>query len=149
LLKTIGKAIVLGKFENHFALVSSIDEEENTMITINRDEDCRMWYYILRMVGTENPVAGEIKRALRAYNNRPSPTVRIIKEYDCDGYVSLEEFPAHIKSRDAARKYFQQNMRRICSNHQCDCTGEAFTVWHKIIVRGGKYMVYHRIAFDI
>lgn len=119
------------------------------MVIINKDEDCRMWYYILRMAGVENPATGEIKRALRDFNNKPSSTVRIIKEYGCDGYVSLEEFPAHIKNRDAARKYFQQNIRRICRSHQCDCTGQAFTVWHKIIMRNGKYMVYHRVAFDV
>lgn len=121
------------------------------MIIVNTEEDFRMLYSILHTCDLEESLTIKIKRALRKYiNNLATDTRRIIKDYgDSSGYISLEEFPAHIKSMDVARKYFHNNMRIAYRYSQYDCTGQAFTVWDKIFVRNEKYMVYHRVAFDV
>lgn len=30
-----------------------------------------------------------------------------------------------------------------------DCTGQAFTSWYKVFVRGGRFWAYHRVSVDV
>ena len=62
-----------------------------------------------------------------------------------DGYIELYELP-DVTDPEA---YFDENERLIATPSQYDCTGQAFTMWHKIIKRRGRNMVYHRVAFDV
>lgn len=74
---------------------------------------------------------------------------RIIKEYGVDGHVVLQEFPNDVSTETEAEKYFKDTWYRACRPSMYDCTGQAFTSWYKIFQRRGKWIVYHKVNFDV
>ena len=72
---------------------------------------------------------------------------RIIKEYGIDGYVYREVLNA--TNIDDAETEFRCNHRREYVPSPYDCTGQAFTEWHRIFRINGKYVLYHSVGFDV
>lgn len=94
-----------------------------------------------------NETIKEIKRNIRAYQRDKAAEREqvIVKDYGMDGFITLYQLP-DVSDPEA---YFEENERITCRPSAYDCTGQAFTSWHKIIKRRGHNMVYHRIAFDV
>lgn len=132
---------------------------------IRNDNDLRTAYYMVRTMadtiaqatGLDRKSAAEminagkwlkgIKRDIRAYQHEQDAQVTrsIVKDYGMDGYIELFELP-DVSDPEA---YFEENERLVCAPSQYDCTGQVFTMWHKIFKRRGRYMVYHRVAIDV
>lgn len=74
---------------------------------------------------------------------------RIIKDYGIDGFVELVCLPEVISSKESADEFFEEFMRMECEPSMYDCTGQAFTNWHKTVKRRGNYWVYHSVSFDV
>lgn len=93
-----------------------------------------------------------LKRAIRAYNNRPAPDARVVKYYSCgDGYVELYRFPAELADAtyDEVAEWFNDNKRLHGGGGQYDCTGEPFTEWRHIFRRKDGWYAYHSVGIDV
>lgn len=91
-----------------------------------------------------------LKRRIRKLNKEAVDYLdgnRIIKEYGIDGYVYREVLKA--TSMEKAEDEFEDYHRRTYIPSIYDCTGQAFTEWHKIFVIRGKYVLYHSVGFDV
>lgn len=73
----------------------------------------------------------------------------VVKQFGIDGYIELIELPDTIKTADEAERYFMENEYVPAPNSAYDCTGRLFSGFHKIFLRRGRYMAYHRICFDV
>ena len=93
-----------------------------------------------------NDTIKDIKRRIRAYNHDTEANKRtLVKDYGVDGYIELFEMP----DVSDAEGWFNDMERLTCRPSMYDCTGQAFTQWHKIFRRNGKLMCYHRVAYDV
>ncbi len=88
------------------------------------------------------------KRLIREFVKRTSDR-RIVKSYGCDGYVELVKLPNHLKTKEDANKYFDEEERIVCPPSAYDCTGRAFTCWFKIFKRRDNFYAYHSIGYDV
>ena len=123
------------------------------MYEIRDKRDLKIAYAILldlkdrESVNEERMIA--LKRNIRAYNKKQlEPRPICIYEDNYGYYTLLEQFPNFIDNEDDAEEYFDACMRLECTPSQYDCTGQHFTVGHKIFWRRGKLYVYHHIAVD-
>lgn len=127
---------------------------------IANERDFRCGYEILQFLNEHTSEVGdatgrraehivELKRSLRAFAHRPVSESRIVSDEGIDGYVALVVLPETVRSIEAAEDYFEDNMRLVCRPSQYDCTGEAFTNWHKVVSRRGRFWVYHSVSFDL
>ena len=90
------------------------------------------------------------KREIRDYYKRETETTEIlVKDYGIDGHLILFELPSYLTSKEEAEEYFNYNEKMVCTPSAYDCTGQAFTDWHKIVERQGKLWAYHSISFDV
>ncbi len=97
--------------------------------------------------GTEKAkeMVQKTKRLIREYNNRVNDR-HIVKDYGMDGYLELIEFPDGLVDPEA---YFEENEQLSLMHSAYDCTGQAFSGWHKIFKRNGKTICYHRVCCDV
>ena len=86
-----------------------------------------------------------LKADIRAYHHRAENTHRLVKDYGVDGYVELFTMP-EVTDPEA---WFDENERLVCKPSPYDCTGQAFTEWHKIFRRNGQLMCYHGVGYDV
>jgi hypothetical protein len=87
----------------------------------------------------------ELKRSIRAYQHDTEANKRtLVKDEGMDGYIELFEMP----DVSDAEGWFNDVERLEYVPSQYDCTGQAFTIWHKIFRRNGKLMCYHRVGYD-
>ena len=96
-------------------------------------------------------LAATVKMEIRAYNNRPAPASRIVKDDGIDGYVELVRLPEeldHANKVDAA-DWFRAN--RYCEFYPTayDCSGQRFTNWYKLHRRCGHWFAYHSVCIDV
>lgn len=92
----------------------------------------------------------DIKASIREYRDRnANPDMKVIKDYGIDGVVLLVQLPEYVKSQEDAEDYFDSKLYIPMVYSAYDCTGRAFTGWYKVFKRRGRYMVYHRIAYDV
>lgn len=89
----------------------------------------------------------DIKRSIRAYQHEQAEEreVTVVKDYGVDGFVIRFEMP-DVSDPEA---WFDDNERLVCRPSMYDCTGQAFTIWHKICRLNGKLTCYHRVGFDV
>ena len=90
----------------------------------------------------------DIKREIRKYTNAPKRDRRFL-DGDVDAYTVLIEFPAKIKTKEQAEQHFMDMEYRECRPSAYDCTGQAFTAWHKLVNRRNRWYCYHRVCFDV
>lgn len=96
-------------------------------------------------------LAATIKREIRAYNNRPAPAARIIKDGGIDGYVELVRLPEeldHANKVDAA-DWFLANRYLEYFPTPYDCSGQKFTSRFKLFRRRGHWFAYHSVCIDV
>ena len=91
----------------------------------------------------------DLKKEIRAYNNRPANPERIIRDYGIDGFISLFPLPTYLESVEDATEYFEECEYIHCPASVYDCTGHAFTSWYKIFSRNGQFWAYHSVGFDV
>lgn len=96
-------------------------------------------------------LAATVKREIRAYNNRPAPAARIVKDDGIDGYIELVQLPNELDkaSKDDAAEWFLAN--RYCEFYPTayDCSGQRFTNWYKLHRRCGHWLAYHSVCIDV
>lgn len=73
---------------------------------------------------------------------------RIAWTYGIDGYVELITFPDGYTLMET-ESLFKRHFKIDYYPTYYDCTGQAFTVWHKTFQRNGRYCIYHSVAFDV
>ena len=126
------------------------------MTVIRNDNDLRLAYEALHLVEkyvvdyNEKVVAKvkETKKAIRQYRDRPDQGARVL-ESDFDSMTALIPLPEDIDDMEDAEYYFDHYLYRECAPSMYDCTGQIFTVWHRIIKRNGRFWCYHRTAMDV
>ena len=91
-----------------------------------------------------------LKQSIRIYfRNQSRKPERRVFDADYNGAMYLIELPEEIKTEEIAEAWFEANEHRECVPSQYDCTGQAFTAWHKLVKRRGRWWCYHRICFDV
>lgn len=89
-----------------------------------------------------------LKLAIREFEKRNRES-KIVSDCGIDGYVELVELPYYITDVEDAEEYFRENIYIEPYRSMYDCTGKPFTAWYRLFRRHGKYMAYHRVAFDV
>ena len=91
----------------------------------------------------------EKKRELRKMLKRPAQNNRkIVKNYGIDGFIELIHLPKHLSSKEAAKRWFEENEFIESPRSAYDCTGKLFTCWFRIFKRGDEFIAYHRVCTD-
>lgn len=92
-----------------------------------------------------------IKKEIRAYNNRPAPDSRIVEERGIDGYIELVQLPNELDkaSKADAAEWFRGNRYYEFYPTAYDCSGQRFTNWYKLHRRCGHWFAYHSVSFDV
>lgn len=92
-----------------------------------------------------------IKKEIRAYNNRPAPDSRIVEERGIDGYIELVQLPNELDkvSKTDAAERFRENRYYEFYPTAYDCSGQRFTNWYKLHRRCGHWFAYHSVSFDV
>lgn len=127
-----------------------------------KERNIREAYDLLKFMTSDPAVAekkgktaiyvADLKRAIRAYTNRPAPDARVIKYYSYgDGYVELYRFPAELADAtyDEVVEWFNDNKRLCGGGGQYDCTGEKFTEWRHIFKRRDGWYAYHSVGINV
>ena len=115
--------------------------------------DLRTAYFLLKIVveGSENVSTAlmiSLKCSIRAYTNRPTGGVWIVKDDGIDGYTELREMP-RFDSMEEADDWFKRCYYMEAAPSAYDCTGQHFTVWYKLFRRRGRWWAYHRVGVDV
>lgn len=92
-------------------------------------------------------IAG-MKREIREYVNRSSDR-RLVKDEGIDGGVFLIRCPDEVTDESLAEEWFENCERIVPRWYPWDCTGQAFTNWHKVVKRRGRWWCYHSISRDV
>lgn len=99
----------------------------------------------------------ELKREIRRWANRDTREDvglgflverRIVKDEGMEGFVELLSIPEVFDTKEDAEEFFNNFIQRECRPSMYDCTGQAFTCWHRIFRRHGQFWCYHRVGFD-
>lgn len=93
----------------------------------------------------------DVKREIRAYNNRPAPDSRIVEERGIDGYIELVQLPNELDKagKADADEWFRWNRYYEYYPTAYDCSGQRFTNWYKLHRRCGHWFAYHSVSFDV
>lgn len=91
-----------------------------------------------------------IKKEIRAYNNRPVSNVRIISA-DYDGRLELVQLPDKLDEAHEmdATNWFLNHHYLKSYNSPYDRTGREFTNWFYLFRRRGHWFAYHSVSFDV
>ena len=101
----------------------------------------------------------KLKRELRRWAHRDTRVKnvgmgfmvesRIVKDYGIDGFIALLALPEVIDTEEDAQEFFKDFIRIDYRPSMYDCTGQAFTSWHKLFKRNGRFYVYHSVGMDV
>ena len=121
------------------------------MFNINSYTDLKVAYEILGIAYERgmSQKAADLKHEMRKFSSRPVSERRIIQDDGIDGYTELLPLPEYIETMDEAVSYFEDYEYRPYYPSAYDCTGQAFTSWYKVFVRGGRFWAYHRVSVDV
>ena len=121
------------------------------MLKINSYTDLNVAYEFLELYDEcgMSQKAADLKREMRKFSSRPVSERRIIQDDGIDGYTELLPLPEYIGTMDEAVSYFEDYEYRPYYPSAYDCTGQAFTSWYKVFVRGGRFWAYHRVSVDV
>lgn len=128
-------------------------------MNIQNTRDLRCAYELLMIYGELEPkdaVAEErlhdhvcnLKREIRAFAHRPADETRIVSDNGMDGHLILFPLPEFLESKEEAEELFMRDYYLECRPSMYDCTGQAFTSWHKIVERRGRFWAYHSVCYD-
>ena len=115
---------------------------------IRSTKDLELMYLLLRSCDVPHEIADKYKRAIREYTHREKDR-RVIGDDGIDGYTVLIALPDSITGREEAEEHFYNNEYRECLPSMYDCTGQAFTLTHRVVERRGRWYCYHTVRFDV
>ena len=90
----------------------------------------------------------DIKRGIRRYTQRQSKR-RVVEDLGVDGVTVLVELPDDVGDEQDAEEWFLENEYIERRPSAYDCTGRAFTLYHKFVRRRGRWYCYHAVRFDV
>ena len=100
----------------------------------------------------------ELKRSLRAWSHRPlfehsdrglRWTSSFAYSYDDVGYVEKITLPEQIETEEEAKEFMEGMIWIEPYYTYYDCTGRPFSNWYKVFRRGGHWMAYHSVSYDV
>lgn len=116
--------------------------------------DAQLAWYIIHDYKNRKDKQEEIadlKREVREYMNL-GPNAwefRVVKDYGCDGLITLEKLPENIIDYNTAVEWFKINRVYEYIPSQYDCTGQLFTNYFKVFKRNGNFWAYHSVSCDV
>lgn len=124
------------------------------MFYITNKRDVELAYIVMRELSEYGSkykdTIDEYKRRIRKYFKKENENnSRIVKDEGIDGYIELVTLPECIETENEAEEYFDEELRIECMPSGYDCTGQAFTCWHRAYKRRGRWIIYHCVAFDV
>lgn len=102
----------------------------------------------------QHPTIVQLKKDTRKYLHKLDQEengliVKCIHEDDY-GYANLKAYlPVSIVTKEQAEEYFMDHLYRVCYPSQYDCTGQHFTLWHKLTRQNGRWVAYYREGMDV
>ena len=89
--------------------------------------------------------AGEVINELKAEIRR-----RIIAHWgEWDYWTEVVACPAWVECAEDAEEFFEEELDLPPIHSAYDCTGLAFVSWHKVGLRGGRWVVYVSKGLDV
>ena len=117
-------------------------------------ENLSLWKYLRSMTPPDKlELVDEkilrYKRRIREYHKHSDnePEHRFLS-HDYDYGVEIVILPGDL-TREQVDKYYDLNMHRECMPSMYDCTGQIFTVWHRVVRTGAGWKIYHGLAMDV
>ena len=93
-------------------------------------------------------IIADYKREIRRRNNQP--TSRIIAHWgEWDYWTEVVACPAWVECAEDAEEFFEEELDLPPIRSAYDCTGLAFVSWHKVGLRGGRWVVYVSKGVDV
>ena len=93
-------------------------------------------------------VISEIKTEIRRRNNQPAS--RIVAQWGgWDYWTEVVACPAWVECAEDAEEFFEEELDLPPIRSAYDCTGLAFVSWHKVGLRGGRWVVYVSKGLDV
>lgn len=89
----------------------------------------------------------DVKREARRISKQESNTRIIASDYD--GYTEKITLDDTITAAEEAEAFFVDHYKRTYTPSQYDCTGQHFTIRHKIAYQAGRLVIYHRVGIDV
>lgn len=93
-------------------------------------------------------VINEFKVEIRRRNKQPVSNI-IASWGDYDGWVEVVKCPLWVESAEDAEEFFAEELDLPPIRSAYDCTGLAFVSWHKVGLRGGRWVVYVSKGLDV
>ena len=93
-------------------------------------------------------VINEYKAEIRRRNKQPAS--RIITQWGgWDYWTEVVACPAWVECAEDAEEFFEEELDLPPIRSVYDCTGLAFVSWHKVGLRGGRWVVYVSKGLDV
>lgn len=123
---------------------------------INNKKDLRLAYDMLQMIkklgGGEHFNADyvkELKRDIREYLRFDNEEPDYVHYDDYGSFTIRVEVPDYCKTNEDIEEWFDLCQRRTAMPSQYDCTGQLFTISHKVATLHGQRYLYHYIGMDV
>lgn len=112
------------------------------------EETCRLLSGRPQAAAHVSEVINEIKAEIRRRNNQPAS--RIIAQWGgWDYWTEVVACPAWVECAEDAEEFFEEELDLPPIRSAYDCTGLAFASWHKVGLRGGRWVVYVSKGLDV
>ena len=93
-------------------------------------------------------VINEYKAEIRRRNKQPAS--RIIAHWgEWDYWTEVVACPAWVECAEDAEEFFEEELDLPPIRSAYDCTGQVFVSWHKVGLRGGRWVVYVSKGLDV
>lgn len=93
-------------------------------------------------------VIADYKREIRRRNKQPAS--RIIAQWGgWDYWTEVVACPAWVECAEDAEEFFEEELNLPPIRSAYDCTGLTFVSWHKVGLRGGRWVVYVSKGLDV
>lgn len=93
-------------------------------------------------------VIADYKREIRRRNKQPAG--RVIASWgEYDSWTEVVACPAWVKCAEDAEEFFEEELDLPPIRSAYDCTGRSFVFWHKVGLRGGRWVVYVSKGLDV
>lgn len=108
----------------------------------------RLLSHYPRVTTHVDEVISEIKAEIRHRNKQPA--TRIIAHWGgWDYWTEVVACPAWVECAEDAEEFFEEELDLPPIRSAYDCTGLAFVSWHKVGLRGGRWVVYVSKGLDV
>lgn len=108
----------------------------------------RLLSHYPRVTTHVDEVISEIKAEIRRRNKQPAS--RIVAQWGgWDYWTEVVACPAWVECAEDAEEFFEEELDLPPIRSAYDCTGLAFVSWHKVGLRGGRWVVYVSKGLDV